>query len=70
MFLQLLAVLLLLCLCASAVAEEATTQPFDDYVLNFDAPVDPALQKSVEKIDAEVLTPACGMTERSFVQGR
>jgi beta-lactamase class A len=52
--LQLLVVGLTLCLCASVFAEDAATQPFDNYVLGFDTPVDHALQESVEKIDADL----------------
>jgi beta-lactamase class A len=52
--LQLLAAGLFFGLCASALAETATTQPLDRYILDFETPVDPALQQSVEKIDADL----------------
>jgi beta-lactamase class A len=38
-----------------SAANAATTRPsFRDYTLDYDSPVDPALQKSVEKIDAQL----------------
>jgi beta-lactamase class A len=44
--------LLLLAYCSAALATEPTTKPYANYVLDYDTPVDPALQAKLEKIDA------------------
>jgi beta-lactamase class A len=45
---------LLLAASASALADPPATRPFDDYVLGYSTPVDPALQAKLEAIDASL----------------
>ena len=54
-------------LTATVSAAEPTTQPFADYVLDYDTPVDPALQAKLEQIDASLRTKFGMTTEQTAV---
>lgn len=60
--------LLILSLTSTAFAAAPTSQPFESYVLGYDTPVDPVLQKKVEAIDTE-LRAKFGMTSEQTAVG-
>lgn len=51
---SLLALLITLGIASIAFAAEPTSQPFQSYVLGYDTPVDPDLQKKIEAINTEL----------------
>jgi beta-lactamase class A len=51
---QLLIAFVVIGMCGIALAAEPATQPFASYTLDFNSPVDPALQAKLETIDASL----------------
>jgi beta-lactamase class A len=61
-------VLLMTVSTQGAATSQPTSRPFDSYVLGYDTPVDPDLQKKVEAIDAD-LRAKFGMTTEQTAVG-
>jgi beta-lactamase class A len=51
---QLMVLIVLVMLCSTAFAAPPATQPIDGFVLDYDTPVDAALQQKLETVDAEL----------------
>jgi beta-lactamase class A len=60
-------IIIVLLLSSFALAASPTSRPFQDYILDYDSPTDPALQKQLEQVDESLREKFAMTTEQTAV---